>query len=330
VIFEDWRDVPAGDLAALYAVEGARWLSALGWDQEPSWRIVEDARLAGRLPGLVARHRNLRPAGWAFYLLHDGILQIGGLVGETAGTVRALLERVLQSPEARFARGFSCFLFPASPSLQVALERQRFGVSRHLYLARPLDGGGEAPEGFPAGVNPSPLGRVDLADVVRLFARAYAGRPEARCFAPDGRLEQWAHYVGQLLGTPAIGRYLPDASFVALAPGGSQPQAVVVTTAISPGTAHIAQVVVDPACRRSGLARSLLALAAAAARDAGHEQLTLLVSEANESARALYARLGFQETTHFLHASRPTLARRMTSPRPSSPALTARPSTRLA
>jgi ribosomal protein S18 acetylase RimI-like enzyme len=313
--FDDWRDARPELLAPLYEAEGARWLSALGWDLAPSWQIVEAARQAGRLPGLVARDGEGAVAGWAFYLLHEGVLQIGGLSGQTASTVRGVLERILQSTEAALARGFSGFLFPASPSVQSALERQRFLLSRHLYLSRPLAAAGESDlPALPAGARLVPFDRLDPADVVRLLARAYAGRPEARCFAPDGRLDQWAHYVGQLLGTPAVGRYLPSASFVVEARETGQPVAVVVTTSLSAGTAHIAQVVADPTWRRSGLGRSLLSAAASAAAAAGHERLTLLVAESNEAARALYARCGFEQTAHFLYASRPALARRAAAP----------------
>jgi ribosomal protein S18 acetylase RimI-like enzyme len=315
MIFEDWRDTPIGDLAGLYEAEGRRWLDDLGWDMTPSWRIVEDARRAGHVPGLVVRRPDGGAAGWAFYLLHEGTLQIGGIVGATAAAVRRLLERILQSPEAGLARGFSGFLFPASPSLQSALERHRFLLARHLYLARPLDAStdpGAGPE--PAGLRAAALAGIEPADVVRLFARAYAGRPEARCFAPDARLEQWAHYLGQLLGTPAVGRYMPAASFVLVDRDTSRALGVVVTTSLSPGTAHIAQIVVDPACRRGGLARWLLQAACNAARTTGHDRMSLLVAESNEPARALYGRFGFEQTAHFLWATRPVLARRLGAP----------------
>lgn len=308
--FEDWRDTPASDVEALYDLEGRRWLDQLGWDMAPSWRIVEEARRAGHVPGLVARRPDGQPAGWAFYLLHEGTLQIGGLVGDTAAAVRRLLERTLQSPEAGLARGFSGFLFPASPSLQSALERQRFLLARHLYLARPLGAGDAEAEAGPADLRLRPLADAEPANIVRLFARAYAGRPEARCFAPDGRLDQWAHYLGQILGSPAVGRYLPDASFVVEDGADRRALGAIVTTSLSTGTAHIAQVVVDPGCRRSGVGRWLLGSARDAARSAGHDRLSLLVAESNEPARALYARDGFEPTAHFLFATRPVLARR--------------------
>jgi ribosomal protein S18 acetylase RimI-like enzyme len=315
--FEDWRDASAEQVAPLYGSESLRWLSALGWDLAPSWRIVEEARIAGRLPGLIVRRAGGTPIGWAFYLLHEGTLQIGGLVGDTAAAVRGLLGRILQSPEAGLARGFSCFLFPASPSLQSALERHRFFVARHLYLSRPLgEGDAGAVDALPGDLRMRPLGEADPADVVRLLARAYAGRPEARCFAPDARLEQWAHYVGQLLGTPAVGRYLPAASFVVEQKERLHPLAVIITTSLSPATAHIAQIVVDPGTRRSGLGQRLVQQACASARSAGHERMTLIVAESNGPASTLYFKNGFETAAHFLYATRPVLSRRLAAPAP--------------
>lgn len=309
MMFEDWRDADAADVVGLYDDERRRWMTALGWDLAPSWAIVEEARRSGRVPGLLARDREKRVVGWTFYVLYEGVLQIGGLVGESAAAVRGLLDRAIQSPEGQFARGFTGFLFPASPSLQSALERQRFTVARHLYLEKALVAGeSEADE---ADDRLIPLARVDAADVVRLLARAYAGQPEARCFAPDGRLEQWAHYVGQLLASPAIGRYLPEASFVVVDRETRRPVGVIVTTGLSEGTAHVAQVVVDPGCRGTGLGRTLVRASAHAAQAAGHARLTLLVAENNRAARALYAREGFHDTTHFLYAARPALTRRV-------------------
>jgi len=315
--FEDWRDVNPGELAPLYAVECERYRVLLGWDLEPSCRIIEEARRAGRLPGLALRGPGGEIAGWAFFVVHDGVLQIGGLVADSAARLRRLIDRVLQSPEAAFARAMSAFVFPVSSSLQSAFERQRFAVERHPYLSRAIGGKaqtGEAQPELAAEFRRRTLMEVDPADVVRLTARSYAGLPEARCFAADGRLDQWAHYLGQLLATPACGRYLPEVSFAIERRDSRQVVGAVITTAIAPGTAHIAQIVVEPACRRSGLARVLIASVLSAAGGAGYSHLSLIVAENNAPAQRLYAHLGFQETASFIFASRAALTRRATPP----------------
>jgi ribosomal protein S18 acetylase RimI-like enzyme len=315
--FEDWRDVDPREVEPLYAAECERYRRILSWDYEPSSRIIEDARRAGRLPGLVLRSTNGSIAGWSFYMIHEGVLQIGGLVADSAARLRRLIDRVLQSPEAAYARGLSAFVFPVSSSLQSAFERQRFSVERHPYLSRSIVGescagcGGEEKAGE---YRRRRLMEVDPADIVRVTARAYAGVPEARCFAADGRLDQWAHYLGQLLATPACGRYLPDVSFAIERRESRQLVGAVIATAVAPDTAHIAQIVVDPSCRRAGLANGLIDSVITAARDAGYSRLSLIVSESNIPAGRLYARLGFEETASFIYASRGAPTRRATPP----------------
>jgi ribosomal protein S18 acetylase RimI-like enzyme len=314
---QDWRDLGPGELDGAYDAECRRYRGALAWDLEASCRIIEDARRAGRLPGLVVRDGRGAIAGWTYFIVHEGVLQIGGLVANSAARVRRMLDRVLQSPEATYARALTAFVFPASSSLQAAFERQRFGVERHAYLSRPI-AAGPAAETVRKGLAPAfrlrPLTEVDPAEVVRLTARAYAGMAETRCFAPDGRLDQWAHYLGQLLATPACGRYLPGGSFAVERRETRDLAGAVITTALARETAHIAQIVVDPSHRRAGLAAELVAAALESARLDGYADLSLIVAEANAPARSLYARLGFAETASFIFASRGALTRRATPP----------------
>jgi ribosomal protein S18 acetylase RimI-like enzyme len=309
----DWRDVPEEVIRPLYEAEGERWTRALDWNLQPSWDVVEASRAAGQLPGVLARDRDGRITGWAFYLLHGDVLQIGALVGERAGIVRALLDAILASPEAALARELSSFLFPRGSAEQAAFVRRRISVVRHLYLRRTL---GEADVTAAAaaldadGIRLRPWNDDDGVALVRLLARAYRQAPSGRCFAPHERLEEWAHYLGQLLRTSACGRFLPAASYVAERVGTTDPVGLVVTTAISPRTAHVAQVAVEPELARSGIGRRLVQAAAGVAHASGHQQITLVVADENDPARRLYDRLGFEEAASFLFASRRTPLRR--------------------
>jgi len=222
--------------------------------------------------------------------------------------VRRLLDRVLEAPEAARARSLSAFLYPASDSVRIALERRRFSLQAHPYLHRPLEA--TSAPAMPEDIVVRRLQQLEPADVVRLFARAYATSPEARCFAPDGRLDQWAQYLGQLLTTPGCGTYCEAASFGLIRESDQRLVGAVITTALSDRTAHIAQVVVDPSAQRMGLARRLVQLASVDAREAGHDALTLIVADSNHAARGLYASLGFSERGSFLYASRAALSRR--------------------
>jgi len=61
------------------------------------------------------------------------------------------------------------------------------------------------------------------------------------------------------------------------------------------GDAHVLNIVVDPACRRQGIARQLLAALTDAARSRAADQLFLEVREGNTPALTLYRDIGFAE-----------------------------------
>ncbi len=311
---DDWRDLPHAAAATLLADERTRWVDALQWDPTDSFAQLETGRAAGRVPGFVAR-RGPHVVGWTFFVLHDGTLQIGALNGASAGIVRLLLERVLDAPEADMARRLACFVFPDNPALSSALVRRRFDLRPQQYLARPLDDG-EWRRALPATGTWNAHGQrlrswsiADAADCVRLLARAYAREAGAECFAPGGRIDEWAQYFGQLVHTPGCGTWLPEASFLLQARASTAPIGLVVTTAVSGSTAHVAQVVVDPQWRGRGIGRTLVQAAASAAIDGGYERLTLLVDNGNTPARALYDTLGFRPGPQFLFGSRKSQTR---------------------
>ena len=319
---QDWRDVSPDVMRPLYDAEQARWASSLGWDFQPTATIAEAARVRGELPGLVVWDR-AAVAGWAFYVVSQGLIQIGGVVARRASVARDLLGAILDSSDAAHATGISCFAFPSSPALASALVRLRFEVRRQLYLAQDL----RAPE--PA--LPTPMSRSaesvgltyrswspdDAAETVRLLARSYAGSPAGRCFAPSGQLDEWVHYVRGLLGTGVCGTLAPFASLVVGSADTPRPVGGVLTTVIDPETAHIAQVAVDPDWRGRRIGEHLIRSAGAAARDAGYRRLTLIVDEHNQPARALYDRLGFTPHAEFVYASRARPTRRILNPRAS-------------
>jgi hypothetical protein len=138
VTLRDWRDAATEDVAPLYEAERARWLAELAWDPQDLLEVVERGRRAGHVAGWIAVDPDDRVVGWTFYILHDGVLQIGGLVGDRLSVVRRLLDAVLGSPEASVARGLSCFIYPSTTGTSCALERQRFSLHESLYLTRPI------------------------------------------------------------------------------------------------------------------------------------------------------------------------------------------------
>jgi hypothetical protein len=307
----DWRTAPATDIRPLFDDERSRWQEQLSWDMTPTLALLESSRLRGDVPGLIA-YENGTPAGWAFYVPYDGVLQIGALSGHNTAVVRQLLDEVMDSPEAGLTQSVSCFVHPASPAVSSAFARRRFDVARQLYLSRDLTEDDLAEPTGPADATIVCGGwrADDAADCVRLLSRAYAGTRAGTCFAPKGRIDQWVHYLRQLLTTPTCGVVLPAASRILRGGSPRQPIGFVLTTTIAAGTAHIAQLVIEPSWRGQRLGERLLRAAFRSAREAGQERVTLIVDEGNAAAVALYKRVGFKYLSEFVYASRPMPTRK--------------------
>lgn len=302
--YEDWRLATPAEVAPLLSGEGERWVTDLGWDIAAGLKAAEEGRRSGRIPGFIARAADGGCAGFTFFSVDRGILSLGMLTGERADVVRALLDLALDSPEASFARRYQGFLFPRSPVLAVALTRRRFTLAAQRFLALTNLGGSAE------GSGPGRAWREeDLPNVVRLLARAYAGTPASAAFAPEGRLDEWMAYLGQLTRAAACGTFLPGASVVVPGERADRPAAAVLVTRTSPAVWHVAQIAVDPANRRQGLARRLVQSVREAAGAAGAREVTLVVDERNDAARALYASMGFDERATLLFGSRPRLTR---------------------
>lgn len=300
---EDWRTLSADQIAACYRRDHERWTGELHWDLSATWSTIEDARQRGWLPGFAAVSDSGTLVGWTFFTPREGTLRIGALQARQAGVVRDLLEAVLTAPESATCQRYQCFLFPDDGSVEVALERRRFSVERYHYLEKT--------------VNPSPPGApeegrawndADLPHVARALARGYAGTHAARFFAPNGRLEDWARYLGEIVNTPACGSFSPSDS-VLLGDAAAAVDGLTLTTWLSPDTAHVAQLVVDPARRGRGLAKAMVEQVSRRVALRGAVRLTLLVAESNLRARHLYERLAFVHRATFVFASRDRITR---------------------
>jgi GNAT superfamily N-acetyltransferase len=132
----------------------------------------------------------------------------------------------------------------------------------------------------------------------------------AESFAPHGRLDEWLHYLRGLLHSPACGRLMPAASFVAEDRFTRRLVGLTLCGAIGGDIAHTSQVVVDPAARGRGLAAELMQRSCDSAHRQGCRRITLLVEEGNHAARELYRRLGFEEGNAFVFGLRPVVNRR--------------------
>jgi GNAT superfamily N-acetyltransferase len=301
----------------LYAHEASRWTDRLYWDTASSWDEVERGRLAGRVPGVIARDEAGIVRGWSFYLVHNRALQIGGFVAESEAVSDALVDAILEDADPVTVDTVSFFAFTEASYLAPLLRRKGLSVDRYFYMVR------ELPGPVPATVNEARRWlRGDLQATAELLGRSYESPDPARPFAPRGTPAEWIDYVTQLTTGPGCGTLLPDAC-LALPAGPGRLAGVAITTRISSATAHLAQIAVDPAMQRRRLGVGLLETAVSVAARSGCSRLTLLVGGRNRAARRMYEEARFAYGPSFL-AGGTFQPRRSTSVAPGARATTLR------
>jgi ribosomal protein S18 acetylase RimI-like enzyme len=261
------------------------------------WAVVEAARNAGTLPGIVAEDASgIR--GWAFFLVNGDALHLGALVADSSDVSHAILERVLSAPEAAQTDTAFIFVPEVAPGLSPLLADRGFASERYRYLSK--------------RITPLPISSVEapawsqrtVNDVAALLARAYPRVDPLRSFAPLGTFEQWREYVTGLFSAAAYGEFLPACSVLQLGADATRLEAVVMATRIGARTAHLPQVAVDPAAQGRGVGRQAVSAALDHLAQRGFSGVTLLVAEGNSKARRLYDRLGFNDTGAFISAVR--------------------------
>jgi ribosomal protein S18 acetylase RimI-like enzyme len=288
----DWRDADPAALRGCYDAERQYWDAALAWDTTATWLAVEQARVTWGLPGLVVTGDDGRADGWAFYLPDGDIVSIGGMTAASTTATALMLDAILEASRTQHA-AVSCFLPERAAGLGAALRERGFTLEPYLYLACPL-----ARVSTPAlrGDDWSPADVPAAADLLRA---AYPGDSGVH-FAPHGTRAEWLRYVTNLVEQTGCGALQP--SLTRVVRGERRLQALALITSLGPRTAHLAQLAVDPGCRRQRLAATLISEGMARAGERGFEQMTLLVAESNVAAAALYRELGFTPRASFVAA----------------------------
>lgn len=309
----DWRACDAADVVPLIEAEVRAWRETLWWDIAEPWRVVEPARQAGQLPGLVATSDG-RPVGWAAFLPHNGTLQIMAMAAGDEPSTAALVDAVVDSAEARTCDATVACVRDTGPVLRGVLESRGFVLDPYRYLVCDLDACRPDDDGYRARASASfPRWHHHDTVMAALCDRAYRHEPGVRAFAPGGTPAEWRQYIATLVQGTGCGWFLPELSFVvpSEAPSagrigdrdtGALDGAVMVTD-LGTGVAHIAQLAVDPRVRGRGLAGRLVDTALAEATQL-YERMSLLVSSSNVAALRLYESRGFRDHASFIVARR--------------------------
>jgi len=301
MIVRDWRNLDPAVMRDLYGREEREWSRALSWETAGNSESIEYARTTWGLPGIVVGEAQGPIRGWAFWLVEDGLVKVGGFAAEHAAATAALLDAVLDRAGAAAVDGLSLFVYDRAPGLRRALYAAGFDIEPFLYLSRSIT---QPPAAVPANHRDVDTLRgwlpEDEAAAALLLAESYGDAGSH--FAPHNRPEQWTRYVRNLVVHTGVGALMPEATRVLRA--GDRMAALVVMTRIAPATAHVAQVAVHPVWRGRKLATALVGAACTRAAEQGCTQATLLVAAGNRPARTVYARMGFDVRATFVAARR--------------------------
>jgi ribosomal protein S18 acetylase RimI-like enzyme len=297
MIVRDWRNADAALLRACYAREQRAWQHDLSWDTTWTWATVEQARVSWGLPGLLAFDDDGAVQGWAFCMPENGRQHVGGLVASSQLATAALLDAILENQAADV--DISCFIRNRAPGLIHALHARGFEVERFEYLSRPLAPADARHASAFAAENA--WVDADFPGAAALLRASYSSEA-GRHFAPGGTVVEWVRYLSGVVHQAGCGQLDRVATRVSRDEYGLQGLALI--TSISGKTAHLAQLAVHPDARGCGVAMRLLREALSCAAQEGRSAMTLLVGEHNETARRLYASLGFTERGMFVAATR--------------------------
>jgi ribosomal protein S18 acetylase RimI-like enzyme len=300
----DWSDVPDTVMTRLYEAEVVRWRRELHWDTASNWVEVERGRRLGTVRGTVVLDADDEAVGWGFALAHDGTIQVGDLVSSSPLVTGHLVDALLDGDHAVDA--VSAFTRDVA-GVAAALERHGLRLAPQLYLGRDLD-----PRARLAQDTLEPWESVDMPEVVHLLRRSYADADPCRPFAPGGTEPEWADYLSRLVATGGCGTFDASASGWLRADQGRL-AGVILSTRLASDVGHIAQVVVEAACRGRGLGRRLVREACTRLAADGCRMATLFVDSRNTAAVALYESLGFRTVARFISAGR-RQPRRLTRP----------------
>jgi GNAT superfamily N-acetyltransferase len=294
---QDWRVVPAGVLASVYAQERERSRRVLQWDSGAAWQEVEAARTSWGLPGFVVRDTAGRVRGLAFYVVDGDRIDIGGIVSDDVRVTDALLDGLVAAADAVPGATVRLLVAEGPAALCSGLKTRGFAVEPHLYLSRCL-----ARRSARLGHPPFDSWRADdLTPAAALLRRSY-DPVRGAMFAAHHAPAEWERYVQNVVTHPGCGVFNPGAT--ALLRDGEQIRAIAIIADIAPQTAHLVQLTVDPALRGQGVGRALVEEVCARLSAAGYRAVTLLVAAGNAHARALYDAAEFRQDATFLGATR--------------------------
>lgn len=306
---EELRSIPASRLRALLDEESRNWRSRLHWDFTGSEELITRYVNMRALDGL-ALVCGPEIAGYCYWVTEEHKAILGDLYVRDLWRSPELESEILNQALETLRHSASL------PVLAVnRVESQLMQIGNPEALEWRAD---NAPSRFPRIFMLAPLERlsryraITFDDEVRIFhwgpvwfdstaaliAQVYRGHVDSLINDQYKSAHGAERFLRNIVTFPGCGLFQPDASFVALAPSGDV-LGCVIATRVASDTGHIAQLCASAAWLGRGLGYEMLRRSMLALHSGGCHEVSLTVTESNQQAQRLYARMGFHSIHRF-------------------------------
>ena len=306
---ENLRAIQAPSLRALLEEEKRNWLARLHWDFSASAELVTRYVNIHALDGL-ALVCGSDIAGYCYWVVEEQKALLGDLyvrdawrAVETQGRLldEAIysLRRAASMPALAVRRVESQLMQLAQPELLAWEEKRRPVSFARVFMLAPLEQRARwRAVTFGEAARFVSWGPVWMESTAELVSAVYRGHVDSQINDQYRSAAGAARFLRNIIHFPGCGIFLPEASMVAMDPNGDL-LACVITTRVAEQTGHIAQLCVAPGWQRRGLGYEMLRRAMAELTRAGCKEVSLTVTESNETALRLYRHMGFHAIHRF-------------------------------
>ncbi len=315
----DLRHFAAPMLRPVLDAEGEIWKQRLHWDYRTSSKLLMQYLDSHMLPGYAALEGG-QVTGYAFCVYEETKAVIGDVfalgcqpqdrdetrqgglspVPEAAATaheieqtlLRHLFETLVSSPHVD--RIESQLLLHSSGAHAGIFRQAGFQVFRRLFMVQQLKSLWSQPRvELPHGLELRGWRDEDLTPAGQLISEAYRDHPDSVINDQYRSVHGSQRFLHNIVRYSGCGTFSPQVSHVIVHRQSRELVALVLGSRVSAESGHITQLCVHPGYRRHGLARMLLALAAFHFMRHGATEISLTVTESNESAIDLYLSEGY-------------------------------------
>ncbi|HTA86531.1 MAG TPA: GNAT family N-acetyltransferase [Silvibacterium sp.] len=308
----DLRHFSAASLRPLLEAEARLWSERLEWDYRASADLLLQYLDSRVLPGYVAVE-NGRIAGYLFCVYEDRKAVIGDVFAVQPSNseispadielrlLESLIELLKNSPGVE--RIESQLLLHPHGLHASAFRAAGFQVYSRLFMRLDLSRilAATAPPSLPQDLVMRPWHEDDFNAAAYLISSAYQGHLDSHINDQYRSVAGSLRFLHNIVRFPGCGLFDASASRVLVHTDSNDIVGALLCSRVREDVGHVTQLCVAKGSRSHGLGRILIDECAAHLKAKGFCALTLTVTEANQSAVALYRRAGF-ETTHTFDA----------------------------